>query len=49
VVLCRYYEGRQYEEIAAQLRIRPATARSLARHALNNLRRTICASFPECP
>jgi RNA polymerase sigma factor (sigma-70 family) len=41
VVIWRYYESRSFEEIAALLRIRPATARSLLRHGLNNLRRLV--------
>ena len=41
VVIWRYYESRSFEEIAAVLRIRPATARSLLRHGLNNLRRGV--------
>lgn len=41
VVIARYYEARSFEEIAEQLRIRPATARSLLRHGLNNLRNMI--------
>jgi RNA polymerase sigma factor (sigma-70 family) len=38
VVVWRYYEGRSFEEIAAALQIRPATARSLLRHGVNRLR-----------
>ena len=38
VVIWRYYEGREYEEIAALLQVRPATVRSLLRHGLTNLR-----------
>ena len=41
VVIWRYYDGRSFEEIAETLRVRPATARSLLRHGLNNLRRQI--------
>jgi RNA polymerase sigma factor (sigma-70 family) len=41
VVIWRYYESRSFEEIAQFLRIRPATARSLLRHGLNNLRRHV--------
>ena len=41
VVIWRYYESRSFEEIAETLKIRPATARSLLRHGLNNLRRKI--------
>jgi len=39
VVLWRYYHGWAFEEIALQLDIQTATARSLLRHGLNNLRR----------
>jgi RNA polymerase sigma factor (sigma-70 family) len=39
VVIWRYYEGRSFETIAETLDVRPATARSLLRHGLNNLRR----------
>ncbi len=38
VVIWRYYEERSFEEIAELLAIQPATARSLLRHGLNNLR-----------
>jgi len=38
VVVWRYYESRSFEEIAEMLEVRPATARSLLRHAINNLR-----------
>jgi RNA polymerase sigma factor (sigma-70 family) len=41
VVVWRYYDGRSFEDIAALLHIRPATARSLLRHGLNNLRRQV--------
>ncbi|MFN3649704.1 MAG: RNA polymerase sigma factor [Armatimonadota bacterium] len=41
VVIWRYYESRSFEEIADVLQIRPATARSILRHGLNNLRRWI--------
>ncbi|MFN3652449.1 MAG: sigma-70 family RNA polymerase sigma factor [Armatimonadota bacterium] len=41
VVFWRYYESRSFNEIADTLQIRPATARSLLRHALRNLRRMI--------
>jgi RNA polymerase sigma factor (sigma-70 family) len=43
VVIWRYYESRSFEEIAEMLHIRPATARSLLRHGLNNLRRKVAA------
>ena len=39
VVISRFYEGRSFEDIAATLGVCPATARSLLRHGLNNLRR----------
>lgn len=38
VVIARFYEGRSFEDIAEQLGIRPATARSLLRHGLNRMR-----------
>jgi RNA polymerase sigma-70 factor (ECF subfamily) len=41
VVIWRYYEDRSFEEISGLLGIQPATARSLLRHGLNNLRRAI--------
>jgi len=41
VVIWRYYEGRSFEEIAEALSIQPATARSLLRHGVNHLRRSI--------
>jgi len=39
VVVARFYEARSFEDIAASLGVCPATARSLLRHGLNNLRR----------
>jgi RNA polymerase sigma factor (sigma-70 family) len=39
VVIWRYYEHRSFEEIAQSLDIQVATARSILRHGLNNLRR----------
>ena len=48
VVVWRYYEGRPFEEIAERLRVRPATARSLLRHGLNNLRRRILPEEAAC-
>lgn len=39
VVISRFYEARSFEDIAETLGICPATARSLLRHGLNNLRR----------
>jgi RNA polymerase sigma factor (sigma-70 family) len=41
VVVWRYYEARSFEEIAETLKIRPATARSLLRHGVTNLRRSL--------
>jgi RNA polymerase sigma factor (sigma-70 family) len=41
VVFWRYYEHRSFEEIAQTLDIRVASARSLLRHGLNNLRKWI--------
>jgi RNA polymerase sigma factor (sigma-70 family) len=39
VVVWRYYDGRSFDEIAVQLGVKPATARSLLRHAIAALRR----------
>lgn len=39
VVVGRFFEARSFEEIAESMQICPATARSLLRHGLNNLRR----------
>lgn len=39
VVVWRYYQERSFEEIAQLLGIQTATARSLLRHGLNNLRK----------
>lgn len=44
VVIWRYYESRSFEEIAELLKVRPATARSLLRHGLNNLRKQVANS-----
>lgn len=41
VLILRYYDERSFEDIALALNVRDATARSLLRHALNNLRRQI--------
>jgi RNA polymerase sigma factor (sigma-70 family) len=41
LVVWRYYEQRSFEEIAERLDIRVATARSILRHGMNNLRRWI--------
>lgn len=38
VVIWRYYEARSFEDIAERLSIQPATARSILRHGLNNIR-----------
>ena len=39
VVVWRYYEHRSFEDIADVLGVKTATARSLLRHGINNLRR----------
>jgi RNA polymerase sigma-70 factor (ECF subfamily) len=39
VVIWRYYEERSFEDIAQLLGVQIATARSLLRHGLNNLRK----------
>lgn len=44
VVIWRYYESRSFEDIAELLKVRPATARSLLRHGLNNLRKQVANS-----
>ena len=41
VVTWRYYEERSYEDIAAELNVQPATARSILRHSLRNMRRML--------
>ena len=41
VVVWRYYEERSFEEIAGRLNIQVATARSILRHGLNNIRRRL--------
>ncbi len=46
VVVWRYYEQRPFEEIAELLNVQLATARSLLRHGLNNLRRQMASNFP---
>lgn len=43
VVVARFYEGRSFDDIAEQLNIRPATARSLLRHGLNRMRQELHA------
>jgi RNA polymerase sigma factor (sigma-70 family) len=44
VVISRFYDGRSFDDIGASLGIRTATARSLLRHGLNNLRRYLAGS-----
>ncbi len=44
VVIWRYFDEMPFEEIAGNLGVLSATARSLLRHALNNLRRHFAAS-----
>ena len=46
VVVWRYYEQRSFEEIAELLNVQLATARSLLRHGLNNLRRQMASNYP---
>lgn len=46
VVLARYYQARSFEDISEDLGIQPATARSLLRYGLANLRRQL-AGRPE--
>ncbi len=41
VVIWRYYDEYSFEQISDQLGIQPATARSLLRHGINNLRKRI--------
>ena len=41
VVKWRYYDACSYEEIAERMQIKPATARSLLRHGLQNLRTSL--------
>jgi RNA polymerase sigma factor (sigma-70 family) len=41
VVIWRYYEERSFEEIADLLAVQPSTVRSLLRHGLNNLRKSV--------
>jgi RNA polymerase sigma factor (sigma-70 family) len=41
VVIARFYECRSFDDIAEQLNVRPATARSLLRHGLNRMRRHV--------
>jgi RNA polymerase sigma factor (sigma-70 family) len=46
VVIWRYYEQRSFDEISELLSIQLATARSLLRHGLNNLRRQMASNYP---
>jgi RNA polymerase sigma factor (sigma-70 family) len=41
LIVWRYYDAMSFEEIAAILNIQVSTARSILRHGLNNLRKTI--------
>jgi RNA polymerase sigma factor (sigma-70 family) len=41
VVYLRYFQDREYDDIAAILGIKPATARSLVRHGLRRLRKIL--------
>jgi RNA polymerase sigma factor (sigma-70 family) len=47
IVIRRFYDSRSFDEIAAELRIRPATARSLLRYGLRNLRRKVLGTADE--
>jgi RNA polymerase sigma factor (sigma-70 family) len=47
VIIWRYYESFSFEEIAEKLNIKPATVRSLLRHALNNLRNQLLKARSE--
>lgn len=42
VVIWRYYEQCSFEEIASRMQVKTATARSLLRHGINNLRKCLC-------
>lgn len=46
VVVWRYYQLKSFDEIAELLRVRPATVRSLLRHALQSLRNGLTAPEP---
>lgn len=48
VVIWRYYEHRSFEDIAEVLGVRVATARSLLRHGVNNLRRSFAGAELSC-
>ena len=43
VVIWRYFEERSYEEMAEMLGVQPVTVRSMLRHGLNKLRKSIGA------
>jgi RNA polymerase sigma factor (sigma-70 family) len=45
VVVWRYYEQRSFDEIAVMLNVKTATARSLLRHGVNNLRKSVRAKL----
>jgi len=47
VVIWRYYEHRSFEDIADVLSVKTATARSLLRHGINNLRRHMGNACPD--
>ncbi len=47
VVIWRYYEHRSFEDIADVLCVKTATARSLLRHGINNLRRHMGNACPD--
>jgi RNA polymerase sigma factor (sigma-70 family) len=44
VVTGRFYEARSFEEMASSMGVAPATARSLLRHGLANIRRQLARS-----
>jgi RNA polymerase sigma factor (sigma-70 family) len=48
VLTARYYGARSFEEIAQAMGVRPATVRSLVRHAIHNLRRQMEAQNLLC-
>jgi RNA polymerase sigma factor (sigma-70 family) len=47
VLIWRYYDQKSFEEIAEQLDIQVATARSLLRHAINGLRKHMARTIAE--
>jgi RNA polymerase sigma factor (sigma-70 family) len=47
VVIWRYYDQRSFEDIAIMLDVQPATARSLLRHGLNNLRLMVRPAYAD--